>query len=256
MQPLSDDLQWARKSKREHFSLELPRRIHLFWDKGFEHAPDIVQFCAESWQRHNPTWEVILLDQDAANAILPRGTLPRPMSVTHYSDMLRIAILQQHGGVWIDASVLCLRPLDHWLPQIFNQCEFFAFHKPNASRIISSWFLAANTDSVIAEEMRAISAAYWNWGPFRNGEPPYFWLHYLFEHLVRHQKDVQSRWQQVPKLSAIPVHQLNRIISGGVDNNAQQRDQIRTSPVQKLTHKKQIMTKDVIHFLDGIEMSC
>ncbi len=176
------------------------------------------------------------------------------MKIAHYADMLRTAILADGGGVWVDASALCLKPLDHWLPSIFNQSEFFAFHEPTPDRLISNWFLAANNDSGMVQEMFALFHAYWAWGPFQHGKPPYFWFHQLFEHLVQSRRDTRQRWSHTPKLSAVPVHQLKRVISGTVNDSDQLRDRIKTTPVQKLTHKQDIQTDDLLRFLDRIDI--
>ena len=29
--------------------------------------------------------------------------------------MIRLELLAEHGGVWADATMLCLRPLDSWI---------------------------------------------------------------------------------------------------------------------------------------------
>ncbi len=49
-----DVLPLPQITQREHFSIKLPRRVYLFWDKGFDAAPDIVKLCALSWQSLNP----------------------------------------------------------------------------------------------------------------------------------------------------------------------------------------------------------
>ncbi|MEJ6403368.1 capsular polysaccharide synthesis protein [Yoonia sp. 2307UL14-13] len=224
----------------------------FFWDTGFETAPDIVKLCAQSWLRFHPDWDVVLLDQTQADEILPRDGFPAEMIISHYADMLRTALLLKHGGVWADATCLCLKPLDGWLPNIFNQCGFFAFHKPGPDRLISSWFLAAAKNSVVVEEMHAIFGAYWKWGPHHAGKPPYFWFHYLFEHLVQDNRDVRARWSHAPKISAVPVHQLKRLLSGTIDDTARIRAMIGATPVQKLTHKQDIKVDDILEILDQV----
>ncbi len=241
-----------RRSKRDHHSIHLPRCIHMFWDKGFDEAPEIVKLCTQSWQTFNPSWDIILHDQQSADQILRRDAFPDQMKVAHYADLLRIRLLKEGGGVWVDASCLCLRPLDHWLPNIFNQCDFFAFHRPGGQRLISSWFLGTIAESAIIREMDSVFAAYWAWQSQRSDSPPYFWFHYLFEHLAKTQPDVRQRWLQAPKLSAIPVHQLKRLLTGAIEDGGHLRDGIRATPVQKLTHKQGIEPDHVLRYLHEI----
>ena len=42
------------------------------------------------------------------------------------SDLLRLYLLNKYGGVWVDSTNLCRRPLDDWLPSAARQ-GFFAF---------------------------------------------------------------------------------------------------------------------------------
>ena len=42
------------------------------------------------------------------------------------SDLLRLYLLNKYGGVWVDSTNLCRRPLNDWLPSAASQ-GFFAF---------------------------------------------------------------------------------------------------------------------------------
>jgi len=39
---------------------------------------------------------------------------------------VRILLLHEFGGIWVDATLLCNRPLDEWLPSTMTE-GFFAF---------------------------------------------------------------------------------------------------------------------------------
>ena len=39
----------------------------------------------------------------------------KDMVIQHKSDMIRAFLLLKFGGIWVDASVLCLKPLSQWL---------------------------------------------------------------------------------------------------------------------------------------------
>lgn len=81
--------------------------------------------------------------------------------VESVSNLIRLELLCRHGGAWADATTVCARPLDEWLPQ-HSQSGFFAFAAPGGGRPLSTWFLAATQpqDPVIAF-WRAASRAYW-----------------------------------------------------------------------------------------------
>ena len=63
-------------------------------------------------------------------------------SPNHRANVLRMELLARHGGVWVDATCFCVRPLDEWLPAQMSS-GFFAFARPARSRLLANWFLAA-----------------------------------------------------------------------------------------------------------------
>lgn len=86
------------------------------WLQGWENAPDIAKACLASLKRGLKGVEIVELDGE--NYIqwvtLPeyivekykKGYIPHAM----FSDMLRLQLLAQHGGVWIDSTVLYTGP--------------------------------------------------------------------------------------------------------------------------------------------------
>lgn len=228
---------------------ELPKTIYAFWHDGIDNAPEICQLCIESWRRLNPSWSVVVLDRDSSQEFLDIRRYSQSISVSHFSDLLRAKILRRNGGVWVDATVLCLKPLDDWLPVIFNQTNFFGFYRPHWSRVISSWFLASTAQSPLISGWDDLSDRYWC--QLRTAGPPYFWFHYLFEWMVASGARNWRAWGAVPKISAIPLHIVQRMMkSGDMDETA--RRIVGSSPMQKLTHKTEASVDDVFSMLSGV----
>ena len=64
------------------------------------------------------------------------------------SDLVRLTVLSKYGGVWMDASILCLRPLTELLPATYPGVDFVGyflspFTTLPSSPVIESWFFAA-----------------------------------------------------------------------------------------------------------------
>jgi len=38
---------------------KIPKIVWLFWDSGFQNAPELVQHCLKSWQNKNPGWNIM-----------------------------------------------------------------------------------------------------------------------------------------------------------------------------------------------------
>jgi hypothetical protein len=218
-----------------------PKQIWCLWLQGWANAPDLVQACGASWRQHNPDWQINYLSRATLNAHL--GELPhlqamfaRNLPVEALSDVLRIELLSRFGGVWVDSTVYCLRPLDGWINDAMPT-GFFAFNRPTPDRMLSSWFLAADNGSYIIDAWRRKTLAYWR---DRAERDQYFWFHDLFAEAYQSDQKFQAIWDATPKLSADGPHcfapyeqQLFRSV------NHHDRLIVETAqiPMLKLTHK-------------------
>ncbi len=213
----------------------------MFWNTGFDDAPELVRFCLESWIVHNPNWKIVLLDQEAAEKIVPRASLPNEIMVAHYADILRTKILATNGGVWVDATLLCVKPLDDWLLPFFHQTDFFAFTRPGRDRAISNWFLASVPESKLAIDWLALSEEYWKRRHIRY--PHYYWHHYLFEFLIRFSRPAAQSFAKMPQINAERCHLLQRYVTK-MDAHLP-IDSVHDTFVQKLSYKKNISPEHV-----------
>ena len=143
------------RGKPNHFERsaprQIPRKIWIYWDRGEEAAPELVRHCIASWRSRNPGWEVHVLDMATAAETVNLSRDPKEIPVQSYADLLRLRLLRQRGGVWVDATTYCIVPLDHWLP-VLAQRGFFAytwtkndywFIWPGMRRSLTNWFLAS-----------------------------------------------------------------------------------------------------------------
>lgn len=219
---------------------EIPKTVWIYWDGGEAAAPPVVTACIASWRRHNPGWSVVVLD---AHSLAARAELPdRPagMSVQAYSDLVRLRLLRRHGGVWADATVMCLKPLDHWLPPL-AATGFFAFLwtradrwfvLPNVHRVPTSWFLAAAPEGPVIAAWEAASFAYWQG---RSRPHDYFWVHLILETLIATDRRVARAVAAMPELGAYLPHLVHDHVHTGRDRAAVRAALASGAvPVQKL----------------------
>jgi len=236
------------------------------WLQGYSETPFVVRKCYESWVRDNPGWQVIFLDNDNIGEYISLQT--GHISRQAFSDILRINLLAKYGGVWVDATCYCVKPLDDWLPQ-YMRSGFFAFEKPGPDRMISSWFIAGDKSSYVVTEYQKAVNAYWNsnkkltffeksgWNFLnkyfnRMGTQvwfstfvtkvlkvyPYFWLHYLFESIYRRDKKFKEMVDAMPKVSADIPHKLQFAgLFKQLDEEIKFGINAKTAPVYKLTWK-------------------
>lgn len=236
----------------------VPRIIYSLWLQGENDAPELVRLIFRRWASLNPSYEVRILDGNDVRRLLENSGISwQAMTPQALSDVVRMQVLAD-GGVWADASVLPIEPLDAWLPSLLQDSGFFAFEKPGVDRPISSWFLAASRNQILMKKWLEEVERFWSkprslatyesdpipqnpvWEVAPNGgavkdEFPYFWLHYLFRYLLETDVEFAFQWGRCSKLSAGPPHQLQGLFTGGDRHSIETIvDTARSAPVQKL----------------------
>lgn len=210
--------------------------IWTCWFQGQTNAPELARKCLLSWKDKNPGWDFRCLDARTALRYAPFlanfDLNSRTVTAASLSDILRISLLHEFGGVWADATVFCNRPIDDWLPPLFGE-GFFAFDRPTPDRMLSSWFLAAEPGCpAIAEWARAVYD-YWS---ARETADDYFWFHRLFQGVCESNLRVARLWERVPKISADGPHHIQGL--GMLSDAAQTEAAVDWStPCFKLTHR-------------------
>ena len=146
-------ISFPRSAKQRGCDNKIPKKLFMYWHQGWNNAPDIVKRCVATWQERNPTWEINLLDAATIPEILrlPIAAKILNLPLPALSDVIRICLLKKYGGVWADATLWCVRPLDDWIDSVCAPSGFFAYDKPAPDRPISSWFLAADKECRIVD---------------------------------------------------------------------------------------------------------
>ncbi|MGO8801068.1 MAG: capsular polysaccharide synthesis protein [Roseiarcus sp.] len=219
----------------------LPKVIWTLWLQGWGRAPAIVKACVQTWRKHNPGWEIRALNSEEVFHVLDGDRLlslvaDKDLPPEALSDCVRVALLARYGGVWVDSTCYCLRPLDEWLYERLPN-GFFAFARPGGERLLSSWFLAAAANNHIIERWRELALKYWN---HRSVRDDYFWFHHLFAAGYGEGSQFRAIWDAVPAISADgPHHYLpyeTRLLAPVSSDDRLLVDNA-SAPLLKLTHK-------------------
>ena len=95
------------------------KTIYILWFQGFDNAPEIVKKCVQSWKYYNPDWTIILLDNTNLNNYITLENYiidihNKNINHTALSDIIRVIFLKLYGGLWVDSTTFCNRPLNEW----------------------------------------------------------------------------------------------------------------------------------------------
>lgn len=263
----------------------LPKTIWMYWHKPLDQAPALVRLCHASWVRHNKDWNVVILDGDPSKACLSATgvvhKIPADIPINHQSDLLRCALLVEAGGVWVDATCLCVRPLTDWIFDVLPS-GFFAFRDPGRDRILSSWFLASVPGCGLLRSFSVEHERFWVENRFPNQNTqfrrrirrmlstilnrnpilamawllwpvrkflhvyPYYIFHYHFAVHIAKNKDARAIFNAMPFYSTEGPHML-QVLSRNRDLSM---SEIKLAllcfnpPVYKLTWKENIFQRD------------
>lgn len=193
-----------------HYELTTKEKTKIIWwcwFQGEDNAPKLCKVCLESLRKHFPDYKIIVVTEDnyAKYVSIPDYVLEKYyrgiISRTHFSDILRTCLLVEHGGVWIDSTVLCTGyriPVFDYPLFVFQDWKF---DRQQAS-VCSSWFLSAWKGEPILKLVKDLLFEYWK---VNDRLTNYFVFHQFF-HLAT--EFYPKEWKVVPRYSNIPPHLL------------------------------------------------
>lgn len=195
---------WSRLLSTPPGHTDLPRTIWQFWEQGADNiGKPLNKVCHRQWAGLNPGWRQTVLDKDGTGRMFPELAElfeRNPRTIQQRSDMLRLWLLAEHGGVWADMSLLPLMPLDKFIGQAVGPAGFWTFHfDPVYAGHVTSWFLAAKPKNPLVLRWR--DAFVEKWKGFA-GRLDYFVVHHTLMDLVK-QGDpaVSNVWDRMPKVT-------------------------------------------------------
>lgn len=147
--------------------------VWFCWLQGLEQAPLIVKVCYASLQKHLTDWEIKVIDgknwkeyvqlPDYIVQKWEKKLIPPAL----FSDLLRLQLLIQYGGSWIDATILCtgFTPQNEKDSRDYLEADLFVFQyaRPGVNEWsgISNWFITSCTNNKVLLLLRDMLFEYW-----------------------------------------------------------------------------------------------
>ena len=187
--------------------LEKPKIIWWSWLQGEAKAPLICKACLASLRKFYPDYDIkILTEENMWNYITIPDYIKTKyengvISRTHFSDILRTCLLVEHGGIWIDSTVLCTERFkyDEFEIPLF----FYQNYDRGADSIVgSSWLLSSCKNHPILLTTRDLLFRYWE----KSNYLIYYFLFHLFFTMAWNKYSDLA--QHVPLSSNLPPHVL------------------------------------------------
>lgn len=223
------------------------RIIWQYWESNGKEIPELVRICMESVENHSEGYKLVRLsDSNLHDYIdLPLFLEELHIDKTHYTDIVRLALLSAYGGVWLDATVF----LSGELPERFLDYPFLMYqrdpneeHKsywentwayyfgwhPDFKVTVLSSILFGKRGNQATQKICDLLINHWE----KNKElPDYFYLQILIHQMLEH-----GVIENIPLCNDTLPHMLQQEINVGYPF-LRAEEIVRTQTIHKLTYK-------------------
>jgi Capsular polysaccharide synthesis protein len=211
----------------------LNKTIWLLWLQGWDDAPWLIRQVAESWKINNPDWNIQYVTLDNLHEYVCDIDYiydeTKKIEPPAKSDIIRLSLLKNHGGIWADATMLCMQPLSSWVEEAIKPAGLWMYHGPGGRMAKigpASWFIVSEKDSLIINKWKSACDEYWK---DRTQADDYYWLDGLFRKLFDSDLEFRNQWNLVPYLYCDAKGQAHAMASPDLDlmvSNTQQLKKI------------------------------
>jgi hypothetical protein len=107
----NDTTIFPAKAAQEPSAVKTAYPVWVCWFQGEESMPEVVKICYASLLKNADGHKINLITADNYSGFVDVPEYIREkhkkgmISHTHFSDILRMCLLSEHGGLWIDATV-------------------------------------------------------------------------------------------------------------------------------------------------------
>lgn len=190
-----------------HYVIEymLNKTIWLLWFQGWDSAPWLVKQVTESWEINNQGWKIEYVTLENLREYISDVDYiynkSKEITPQAKSDIIRLSLLKNHGGVWADATMLCMQPLDTWAEEAVKPAGLWMYHGHGSGMHCkdgpASWLIVSEKDSLIINKWKSACDEYWK---DRTNADSYFWLDSLFRKLFESDIEFRKKWALAPHL--------------------------------------------------------
>ena len=193
------------KSTFKTYDGDMTDTVWICWLQGIETAPKLVENCVASIKYYIKDKEIFFINKENFRDYceIPEFIIEKwekgIITNTHFSDILRLALLIQHGGLWLDATVY----LTGELPDYICEGDLFVYRDGffNCDVInFGSWVIYAKPNNIMLNETLNLLYLYWKKYDYMKH---YFLLHLMFRLVSDFYKE---EWDSIPYFSQMDQH--------------------------------------------------
>jgi hypothetical protein len=191
---------------------ETPETIWQFWENpAGRSTPQIVKTSLESVKKFKGDFHHKILDNSTMGnySDLPGYIIDKfnkkQIGYAHFSDLLRLNLLKNHGGIWLDATAY----MTNFIPQYITDEDFFVFltgektHFPYA--FMQNCFIRSKKNNALCEAWYQVCVEFWK---NETKTFDYFQHQLMFKTLILNHPAAKNLFNKMPHKSEDETHQL------------------------------------------------
>lgn len=223
------------------------KKIWWLWFQGSENAPLIVQKCLDTVKYYSAQMNLEVIELDERNLFeyvkLPNQIInmwkQKRITNANFSDLCRITLLADYGGLWIDSTVFLTGKINKEILQsdiFFYQASFLDMTVTK----VSNWFMyAKNPDNYFMQSLKESMINYWINNKYMDD---YFIFHIMIA-AMSEKKCFRKYFENMPYFSNTYPHLLSLELNNEM-NKEKLRHILQMSNVHKLTYKNLMPSSD------------
>ncbi|MDI2113137.1 glycosyltransferase family 32 protein [Commensalibacter nepenthis] len=145
----------------ENHSITIPKHIILFWHEAT--PPKDVQDSIDKIRLHNPTYQVLLFDEQSAGQFIQQNYgqefyylyARRCVHPSMKSDFFRMCYLAQKGGIYVDIDIDCVKSLEEIFKNYAFDCLLF-YSRGQPCCIDNDFIVCQPNNPIIAAVLKKI----------------------------------------------------------------------------------------------------
>lgn len=223
-----------------------PDTIFTIWWQGEENAPKIVSVCFDRLKKAYGDRVVILNEDNIRDWVrLPdfiwRKWEKGQITQANFSDICRISLLYQRGGIWFDATDYLTSPIPQWI----EDADVFMYRDGDIvtpEKFIQICFLRAKRHNPLVKAWLDFIYEYWE----KEEEIIDYFLHqFMMRYLVENNEEVKKLFYAMPQIEQTPTHLLWHFYRDEPYSDTLYQDSTKDTFFQKTSYKFKAATEPI-----------
>ena len=122
--------------------------------------PEYIKICIDTMRKHCDNFTLLTLhniNDYIYNSPLDIDKCKRLNNPAHLADVYRVAVIFNHGGLWLDCDTIMINPLHDFKSIVSSYNDCFFHSRWNDGRVLNGYFYATKGHALLKEWLHSIN---------------------------------------------------------------------------------------------------